>query len=489
MNHMSKIALGLTLAIGMASGIAVESAQAARGGALFSQQLESAPTGALSAKQQAVTFFLADPELGVAGVYRANGKAVYFEARRAEDVVTGAPGALSLRFVDAEGRTLALGGEPLEKRWVPKSSQFTAADAGADAQLLSGLSRALQSASLHAALSAEKSALADLALQTAGTPAKSLPLRVAVNARKSAAADLGQVASFYEGAARGLQVKRDRSGVLAANLGNGIVLQATQQYVMEPDQNGRMGRIDAYSMVKSRDGNVLMAEFGGDNVPKEWTAALEKGMTRDHMAVASETGRAATALQALAYSGKVAKGVSLSYQSEQGAMQRMARSMVSNLLPQRAEEANATSAPGSSGFMTKATTYQTSIEVWRQPLWGIIAEHSGSRVNRYWISNGIRYFGSATHFCNHGECPYGNGMTRKCTYTGPYLSYVRQPTMNWGGGTCGTGYWAIGMKGHHNCHDDSATQVRAVRGLSYSPWGGRCDDWVGSIYAPWCDGN
>lgn len=476
MNCMSKIALSLSLAIGMASGMFMDTAHAA-------------PGGVASTRQEALTFFLADPELGVAGVYRANGKEIYFEARRAKDPLTGGPGELGLRVVDAQGRTLALGGTP-ETRWVPKNGEFTAADGGTDTQLLAGLSRALQSATLHAALSAEKSALADLAMQTGGTPAARLPVRAAVSSRRFAAAEIGQVASFYQGAARSVQVRRDASGALQASLGNGIVLQRTQQFVNEPDEAGRIGRVDAYSMVKASEGHVLIAEFGGDNVPDAWTADLDKAMPRDHTSLATDFGRAATALQALAYSSKVTKASTLSDPGERDALQRMAKSMVSNLLPERVDAAESAKMTAStSDYTIQAVYYQTSIEVWKQQLWNTWAQHSGTRVNRYWVSNGIRYFGSATHFCNHGACPYGSGMSRKCTYTGPYLTYIRQPTMNWGGGTCGTAYWAVGRPGHHNCHDDSSVQVRAVKGWWYSPWGGRCDDgWSGSIYAPNCDG-
>ncbi len=494
MNRMSKIAFGLSVAIAMAAGTVVDTADAAKREIAphreHREQVDARPLAGAHTKQQAVTFFLADPELGVAGVYRANGKEVYFEARRGEDPVTGAPGDLGLRFVDAEGRTLALGGTVPDKRWVPQKSQFTAADAGADAQLLAGLGRALQSANLHAALGSEKSALAELALQTAGTPAARLPLHAPANTRKFAAANVGQVAAFYEGAARGLQVKRDRGGVLQANLGNGIVLQSTQKFVMEPDENGRMGRVDAYSMVKAGDGSVLSAEFGGDDVPTGWDTAVEKASTRDHVSLASDAGRAATALQALAYSGKAAKGVALSQRGEHESMQRLARSLTSSLLPERSDASTAASA--TTDFTTKAAgPYQTSIQVWRKPF-VVIAEHSGTRVYKYrYATNGSRSYLGSVNYCNHGTCPGGTNMTAKCTYVGPRLSYLRMPSTNTDAGrhTCDTPYWAVGRTGHHNCHDDSSTQVRGVRGLSYSTTGGRCGSTAYSPWAPACDGS
>jgi hypothetical protein len=478
MNRMSKIAMALSLAVAMASGTALDIASAA-------------PRGAAMAQPGNITFFLADPELGVAGVYRANGQAVYFEARRAQDAATGAPGALSLRFVDGAGRTLALGGAPLEKTWVPKTREFSAADDGADVRLLSGLGRALRSASVHAALSPETSALADLALQTAGTPAARLPLRAAVNQRQPAV-DVGQMAAFYARAARGVQVTRDRSGALQANLGNGIVLQSTRKFVMEPDETGRLGRVDAYSMVRAGDGAVLSAEFGGDDVPKGWGAAVARASARDHASLASDFGRAATALQALAYSGKAARGVVLSQQGEQEAMQRMARSLASSLLPERIEDAKASLAAGAiTPTATGTGNYSTTIQVWRKPF-VVLAEHSGTRVYKYrYTSTGARLSLGSVNYCNHGTCPGGTNMTRKCTFQGPRLSYIRMPSTNEDAGrhSCDTPYWAVSRTGYHNCHDDSSIEVRAVRGLSYSTTGGRCGSYAYSPYAPACDGN
>lgn len=487
MNRMSKLVLSLSLAIGMASGVAVDTVHAAQAGGAGSLHQAEDRSGTLAPRQQAITFFLADPELGVAGVYRADGSEIYFEARRDEDALTGAPGALSLRFVDADGRTLALGGEPLDPRWVPGTREFTAAGAGADTRLLSGLSSALRSAHLHPVLSPEKSALVDLALQTAGVPATQLPVRAAVDSRLSVAAEVGQVASFYEEAGRALQVKRDRGNVLRADLGNGLVLQTTHQWVMEPDEYGRMGRIDAYSVVTARDGHVLSAEFGGDNVPAGWDAALDQVPTRDHVSLAADFGRAATALQALAYSGKASGSESpgVVHQAEHDAMQRMARSMVSSLLPERGPApANAIAADVT---ISAAAPYQTMIEVHRKPF-VVIAQHSGTRVVKYKWSGSTRRLTGTVTYCNHGTCPFGSGMSRKCTYTSPRMSWYRVPARN-NTGTCATPYWATGRSGHHNCHDDSSVQVRAVRGLGYSVWSGRCGNIGFAAYAPACDGS
>jgi hypothetical protein len=298
------------------------------------------------------------------------------------------------------------------------------------------------------------------------------------------------MALFYESAGRGLQVARDRSGMLQANLGNGIVLQSTQKLVMEPDENGRMGRMDAYSMVRAADGTVLSAEFGGDDIPKAWEAALDRPSNRDPVTIASDFGRAATALQALSYSGKASKGVVMSQRGEQDAMQRLARSLASSLLPDRGPEAKPglTAALAAPSAVSDYGLYQTTVEVWRMPF-VLIAQHSGTSVKKYkYYSSTGRWNMGSISFCNHGKCPYASPMTRKCIYTGPRLSYFRVPYKSADGGTCTTPYWATGRYGHHNCHDDSSVQVKAVRGISYSTTGGRCGSLGFSPYAPDCSG-
>lgn len=465
------MAVGITLAMGMAF-----TAPATAGGV----ERAAKPDGD-------VKFFLADPELGLAGVYTVNGTELYFEARRSLDAATGAPGALSLRLVDADARTVALAGAPYDKQWEPPKGEFAKSDGFAYSDLLSKLGRALESADLHVALTAEKSALADLARQASGSSATRYPVRVGVDVRRSSSVDASQVADFYVRSARGVALARQRDGSLQANLGNGIVLQSTQQFISdEPDANGRMGRIDAYAMVKAADGYVLGAEFGGDAVPKGWTEALELDNARDHHALASDFGHAATALNALAYSGKSAQGVSLSHQSEQAAMQRMAQGLVTNLLPERGEHAPTLDVRALAGGR-----YQTYIEVWKKPF-VVIAEHSGTRVGKWLYSTATS--STRTHqgwirYCNHGTCPATENMARKCTFTGPRLTAYRRPYTLGDAGvhTCSTPYWAITWNGRHNCHDDSSVQVRAIRGQAYSHNTGRCSDATHWIYAPTCN--
>ncbi|MGV8940571.1 MAG: hypothetical protein ACOH1P_03405 [Lysobacter sp.] len=443
-------------------------------------------------------FFLADPELGLAGVYTVRGVELYFEARRSVGSEDGTPGALSLRVIDAGARTLALGGESYAKHWVPQQNEFESKDGFAYAQLLSGLGKALGAADLHVSLSAEKSALTDLALQAAGAPAGGFPVRAAVQARQSRAPDVSQVADFYQRSARGVQMTRKRDGTLEANLGNGIVFVSSQRFLaneLDPD-TGRMGRIEAYSMVKAADGYVLSAELGGDALPAGWADAMAKDTGRDHHALAADFGRAATALNALGYSTGRSQGVmALSHLTEQEVMHRQAKTLITDLLPVRDEAPRLTvsSGPDNQLAVTGLGLYQTNIQVWRKPF-KVIAQHSGTRVGKYQYNSGTsstKTFKGWITFCNHGGCPTGDQMTLKCTFTGPRLDYYRVPTRltAFDGHTCSTSYAAIHKKGEqdHNCHDDSSTQVRAVRGQSYSPTTGRCNDDTNWVYAPTCD--
>lgn len=480
MNRIGKISAGVALAIAVVYAAPASSAS---------------PASAKDAKlaRGSVQFFLADPELGLAGVYTANGTELYFEARRQVDAASGQPGELSLRVIDAEARTLALGGESYARHWVPQQAEFVASDGFAYAQLLTGLGRALSAADLHVALSGEKTALADLAAQASATPAARFPARVTTLSRTSFAPTAMQTADFYQRAGKNLQVKRQPDGMLEASLGKGVMFMSSQTFIAdEPDvDTGQMGRIDAYSMVKAADGYVLGSELGGDAMPAGWEEALTHENERDHHALATDFGSAATALNALAYSGRSAQGVALSNPMELEAMHRLAQTMTTYLLPVRGED-RPLSVPGGTDNEAAAGQglYQTYIQVWRKPF-VVLAEHSGTRVGKWKYkssSSSVRTHQGWTAFCNHGTCAGGAKMTHKCTFTGPRLTFYRMPVRNSGSGghTCSTKYFATAAWNRHNCHDDSSTQVKAIRGQSYSLTGGRCGDFPFSMYAPSC---
>ncbi|QOD91280.1 hypothetical protein H2514_00910 [Lysobacter sp. CW239] len=458
----------------------------------FAGNAAAAPSDGAQLSNGKIKFFLADPELGLAGVYNANGVDLYFEARRSVDEVSGAPGALSLRVVDGEARTVALGGESYATNWVPQQGEFTAREGFSYARSLTGLGKALEAADLHVSLSAEKSGLADLARQASTTSAGSYPARATERMRASFTPDVMQVVDFYRQSARDIQMTRTRDGMLEAKLGNGIAFVSSQQFVVdEPDPvTGEMGRIDAYSMVKAVDGYVLASELGGDLVPEGWADEMELETARDPDAIAADFGRAATALNALAYNSGSTSGVTLGNPAELAAMHRLAQTMVTHLLPVR----DTTPQPllgGPDNQIAAGGRYQTYIQVWSKPF-VLIAQHSGTRVG-HWLYNSttssVKTHAGWRSFCNHGTCATVSPMTHRCTYTGPRLTYYRRPTIRTdaGGHTCSTQYNVFSTAGGHNCHDDSSVQVRAVRGQSYSTTGGRCgNDGYFSGYAPSC---
>jgi hypothetical protein len=482
MNHMGKIAAGIALVVGSAF------ASSAVGAPIEVAKVEGAKRS-----NGDVKFFLADPELGVAGVYTVRGVELYFEARRSVDGENGAPGALSLRVVDSEARTLALGGESYATHWTPQQNEFGAKEGFAYAQLLSGLGKALGAADLHVSLSAEKSALADLATRAAGTPAGQFPARATMTSRTSFAPEVMQTADFYQRMAADVQMTRQRDGMLEAKLGNGIVFMSSQTFIPdEPDQEtGEMGRIDAYSMVRGSDGYVLATQLGGDELPEGWANAMEIETERDHHALATDLGAAAMKLNALAYSAGATQGVALSDATERDAMHRLAQSLTTHLLPVRDEAPSLTLSSGPDNQATAVYgRYRTDIQVWRKAFVGI-AEHSGTRVSKWRYANttstAARTYMGGIDFCNHGTCPGAGTMTRKCTFTGPRLWDYRLPKVRTDAfrHTCATGYNLVSIGGH-NCHDDSSVQVRAVRGQAYSQTGGRCNDPTPHGYAPTC---
>lgn len=449
----------------------------------------AAPIVAAGISSGSVHFYLADPELGLAGVYTWNGTELYFEARRTFDAKSGGPGALSLRVIDAQARTLAMGGVPYSVNWEPQRNEFMLKEGFSYAHLLDGLGQALENADLHLALATEKSALANLSRQAADVPAASFPLRSDLSAKSNAVPDIALVADFYMDAAAPLTMKRKADGMLNVDLGNGVSFQSTQQFLpYEQDDEGNYGRIDAYSVVLDAEGYVLAAELGGDEMPEAWSKAMDVDTTRDHHALATDFGSAATALNALAYSGKSTRGVALSHESEKSAMQRLALSLAEQLLPMRDVDAG----KHERGMVQDKAggRYLTDVAVWRKPF-VVIAEHSGTRV-RKWLYNSttssVRTLKGTVNFCNHGTCPGGSKMTQKCFWGGTRTTGYRVPARgsDAGGHTCTTSYWAIARKGHHNCHDDSSVQVSAVRGRSYSRSGGRCNDSVFWAYAPTC---
>lgn len=208
---------------------------------------------------------------------------------------------------------------------------------------------------------------------------------------------------------------------------------------------------------------------------------------RSDDAIARDLGHAATALQALAYGGRGTLGVAMSDAGEREIMQRMARSMAANLLPRFDD--SGTLAAQTDMSAQAVTRYRTMIEVWKKPL-VVIAQHSGTKVLKHSMRGRTWRYTGVVYYCNHGACPEESGsrMTHKCTSYGPVLDHYRLPVRSaaFGGHTCSTSYWATARKGHHNCHDDSSVQIRAILGQPYRVNTGRCNDSTAWVHAPEC---
>src|SRR5262252_1373941 len=83
-----------------------------------------------------VTVFLADPQLGVVGAYQGGGNTLYFEARTPDGST-----AMSVRLLDADGRTIAISGTSMDSEW--STADYDAISAAQSLSLASALSSGL----------------------------------------------------------------------------------------------------------------------------------------------------------------------------------------------------------------------------------------------------------------------------------------------------------------------------------------------------------
>ena len=166
---------------------------------------------------------------------------------------------------------MALAGTPYDKQWEPQKGEFTKSDGFGYSDLLSRLGGALDAATLHGALSAEKSALADLARQAAGASAARYPLRADVDARRASAPDAAQVADFYLRSARDLAIAREGDGTIRQPRQRQHLL-GTQKYIDdEPDADGQLPHRCLFDV--SRDGTAAPTRWrrGAKAGPRRWT--------------------------------------------------------------------------------------------------------------------------------------------------------------------------------------------------------------------------
>lgn len=445
-----------------------------------------------------VEFFLADPELGLAGAYSLGGETIYFEARRSNDGNGKTLGALGLRVVDAEGRTLALSGQPFNSSWNPQQGEFMMKEGFNYSYLLTGLGQTLENTRLHASLRGEKTALSTLAMGAANTAAIGFPFRNTTVAKRVPQASADQVADFYLDSTRNVSIERTPDDTLHIALADGLVFQVQQNFLAdETDMQGRQGRINTSAILIDSEGYALAVETGGDEMPAAWIEAMQHETTRGYHDLARDFGRAASALNAVSYSAKSLPGASLSLSMEQDVMRRMALAAAENLLPER-DRGN--QKPERGVAPAKAGLYLTDIAVWAAGVFGApswVGEHSATYVQNWRYSNSTasspRTRTSVRSFCNHGGCALESPMKKKCSYGGFRSTTYHAPSANnytpftntWH--TCMTPYYIDSRPGFHNCNDDSWTQVQAVHGRSYSVWLGRCSDIAFPTQHPSCD--
>lgn len=116
------------------------------------------------------------------------------------------------------------------------------------------------------------------------------------------------------------------------------------------------------------------------------------------------------------------------------------------------------------------------IEIWRKST-AIIAEHSGT------VAKVLGYDGNTYQIwsaCNHGTCPGGGGMMKKCTRTFLNRCGFCQASPN-----CSTSF---GYKsGQHVCNDDTYIQYYRIKyNVTPSKTSGTCSDSSLRMHAPDC---
>lgn len=454
----------------------------------------TAPFDVAPADDAELTVFLSDPELGTAGAYRRGEEVVWFETARGPDVALGTAEALSVRLVDASGRTVALAGRSMAAVWLADEAPHAAELARASALLPELAARLAGERTIPAA---ERQALAGLAGE-AGAATLAAPLHLDLEA----ALALRSADALRSGAAQGVELRRVEDGAVEARFRGRTLVAADRIVPVEPGEAGAPWRTETYAALLDQDGQVVAAQLGGDEVPQAFAwpfevASIAVPLTaRARIAAALERGQLVQAAQAV---GRARAGAAASPLSaaQQAAFVALGRELRAGLLPVPA----GASAAGAGITAAASGIFQTEIKQYSGTT-SKVAEHSATLVTTTTVISGVRYPYRTLSFCNHGRCYNGSGMTRKCTYTSPMLQGPREPVVrvlpkgdkhagtlhscataqNWAS-TCGT----FGC--YHNCHDDTWTQVRYVRGLPASPTGYRCADTAFHPYAPGCSGN
>jgi len=442
---------------------------------------------------------VADPELGLVGMYREGDRVLFFETLPVAmaDVEAAADklhsGLLAARFVSEDGHTLAIAGATAApEAWFPPS-----ADAGVEMQEKSRVQDGLRMAAVAA------TALQTHLLDSLYAEDVSLLARLAQHAPKALAE--GELVAIDEqpingGGQRQSQAQQqwkahmDRSlKVLRANAGAveielaGARAEALQ--IEEMDEPGEF-RIEVYARLATAEGRTVVAQLAGHmdtdgwfgptlQVPMDWgtqTIMLDPTQTRGDVTedlIKSVIDNAAALSAAHLASRAGSKDL------PQWAVQAWADNTVGlreQLLPMRDALSNT---------QEKSTyTYYNRLYVHDKAL-AVVARHSASVIRNYrkLNSTGAVTLVTTHNFCNEGTCALS--MSRKCgpvnstnSSTGWRMPPVRtsHPDDPAGGvkHSCGTRYSLAFRSNRHNCHSDTWTQVRAVKGLSHGAFSHKC---------------
>lgn len=446
---------------------------------------------------------IADPELGLVGLYREGDAVLFFETL---PVASAAPDAgsekqqgdlLAARFVREDGRTLAIAGSTAAPQsWYPQAASDIADQGLMKSRQKDGLRMAavavaaLKTHLYDGLYAADVSLLSRLAQQApkalgggdvvaideASIPAASERQRLGDRQRK-AQMELS------------LTVHASSPGAIDIELAGA---RAEARQVVEVDAPGEF-RTEIYARLANADDRTLVAQLGGHaetnnvfgpalQVPMSWgtqsimldESATSGSLTDDLIQAVSDSAAALSAAHIAARSGNT--------QLPQWAVQAWSENTVGlrdQLLPMRDDG----QAAGDSS--AKATyTYYNRLDVHDKPL-AVIARHSASVVRNYRKTNatGAVIRSSTYNFCNEGTCALS--MTKKCgpvasanSSTGWYMPPVRTSHASDPAGgvmhSCGTRYSLAFKRDRHNCHSDTWTQVRAVKGLSHGAFSGKC---------------
>jgi hypothetical protein len=435
-----------------------------------------------------VTVFLADPQLGVVGVCQGNGNLLYFEARTPDGTTQ-----LSVRLLDAHGKTIAISGSSMDSDWL--NSTYDATSAAQSMSLASALSSLIGTALPGGTVfSREATALSSLATGASQAAPATAAVRIdsATVSLATPSIDAPAIADQFDAAAAtNLALWRDALGNLNGTFPGGA---SYQSFVVnlpneENEETGGTGVVEVSAQFTISDGTSIAQLLGGEFIPDPWYPKMFQDAptsTLGPIQTYSQAGNAIRGAMLLARSSTIATS------DEATAFNTLATNLRDNgLLPIPSPDA------------ATAGNLYSRVAIWKKGLpISLIAEHSGTIVRHLQGQPGHLHQHTETIYCNHGACP-GNKkkMSFKCMWTSGGLSFWRNvphavvPDGQVGAGqlhSCyKTRYGLLSgfglMSAAHNCHDDSWTQVRAIKGESFNLSNGpRCDD--SSLYksAPNC---